>query len=330
MLEPLKMNVNINDIYQYKLKSFFNSRALSINEEKFIFIDSGKNKEKVLSLHIKNNDFLFLSEWCDLFDFEKIYNLLSSRTKSNYFYFFPFLKIFFSLFMINTTECYRNKNLFVSYFINQLKNGLDFKDNPDDCKSELFNYLMYEIGIGSRYDKYFQVINNKLFFNIKNSSYVEVKKLINLIHSFAKRTARNSNRKYLEVIREFQLSTIDFLLDSTDNYSLPYSDIYIKYTYPDIFYNDYLENKNNIFRVLTDCVKEGQSKCNFFVSEMIFMNYIYYILREEPSNILALEEFCKENKKDFLKIISRIINRKFYLNINSFKGLNLGRYLSKI
>ncbi|HEJ1044797.1 TPA: hypothetical protein SLP17_003431, partial [Proteus mirabilis] len=71
MLEPLKMNVNINDIYQYKLKSFFNSRALSINEEKFIFIDSGKNKEKVLSLHIKNNDFLFLYEWCDLFDFEK-------------------------------------------------------------------------------------------------------------------------------------------------------------------------------------------------------------------------------------------------------------------
>ncbi|MGC6600061.1 hypothetical protein ACP0F6_26315, partial [Escherichia coli] len=48
MLEPLKMNVNINDIYQYKLKSFFNSRALSVNEEKFIFIDSGKNKEKVL------------------------------------------------------------------------------------------------------------------------------------------------------------------------------------------------------------------------------------------------------------------------------------------
>ncbi|KSW14118.1 hypothetical protein OL98_17275, partial [Proteus mirabilis] len=105
---------------------------------------------------------------------------------------------------------------------------------------------------------------------------------------------------------------------------------YIKYTYPDIFYNNYLENKNNIFRVLTDCVKEGQSKCNLFVSEMIFMNYIYYILREEPSNILALEEFCKENKEDFLKIISRIINRKFYLNINSFKGLNLGRYLSKI
>lgn len=68
MLEPLKMNVNINDIYQYKLKSFFNSRALSINEEKFIFIDSGKNKEKVLSLYIKNNDFLFLSEWCNLFD----------------------------------------------------------------------------------------------------------------------------------------------------------------------------------------------------------------------------------------------------------------------
>lgn len=59
MLEPLKMNVNINDIYQYKLKSFFNSRALSINEEKFIFIDSGKNKEKVLSLHIKIMIFFF-------------------------------------------------------------------------------------------------------------------------------------------------------------------------------------------------------------------------------------------------------------------------------
>ncbi len=46
MLKPLKMNVNINDIYQYKLKSFFNSQALSINEERFIFIDSGKNKKR--------------------------------------------------------------------------------------------------------------------------------------------------------------------------------------------------------------------------------------------------------------------------------------------
>ncbi|MEX5486025.1 hypothetical protein IC611_10575 [Proteus mirabilis] len=60
MLEPLKMNVNINDIYQYKLKSFFNSRALSINEEKFIFIDSVKNKEKVLSIHIKIMIFFFI------------------------------------------------------------------------------------------------------------------------------------------------------------------------------------------------------------------------------------------------------------------------------
>lgn len=61
--------------------------------------------------------------------------------------------------MINNNDYYSGKNLFVTFFINQLKS--DFSNingiNEDEDKTEILNYLMYELGLGERYSKYFIV-----------------------------------------------------------------------------------------------------------------------------------------------------------------------------
>lgn len=333
MLTLSNLDINLNEIYQYKLKSLFNSRALPINNKKIIFT-AWNNIEKTLSLNIKNYNPLVLSQWSDLFDIDKLNKVFSKKNNSNYYLFFIFLNVLPSIFSINKNIHYENKNLYISYFINQLKSNFNFKmeDNTseNELKTELFNYLTYEIGVGNRYDKYFSIKNNQLFFNLESDNFIEVKKLIELTHSSLIEAVNDKNKKYMEIIKIFHLATVDFLLNSDDGYCLPYNDIYINYTNPNTFIDNYLKDKDKIFKILVECMNEGQSKCNIFISEIIYMNYIYYILRKNPSKILDLEKYCNEKKVGFLKIINRIINRKFYVNMKTFKGINLGMYLSKL
>ncbi|EPU3837449.1 hypothetical protein ACVWU7_000942 [Providencia stuartii] len=334
MLTHSNLDINLNDMYQYKLKSLFNSRVPPINDKIMAFTEWDNNMEKNLSLNIKNNTPLISSEWNDLFYSDKLNEVFLKKNNTNYYLFFNFLKVLPSIFIINKNIYYKNKNLYISYFINQLKIKFNFKMeeniNESELKSELFNYLIYELGAGNRYDKLFRIKNNQLFFNLEGDNHIEVKSLINLTHSILMETVDDKNTKYIETIKIFYLATVDFLLNSNDGYHLPYNDIYIDYTNPNTFIDNYLKNKDDVFKVLVGCMNEGQSKCNIFISEIIYMNYIYYVLRGNPSKILDLEEYCNKTKISFLKIINRIINRRFYVNMKSFKGINLGMYLSRL
>lgn len=56
-------------------------------------------------------------------------------------------------------------------------------------------------------------------------------------------TVDDKNTKYIETIKIFYLATVDFLLNSNDGYHLPYNDIYIDYTNPNTFIDNYLKIK---------------------------------------------------------------------------------------
>lgn len=201
MLPPSNLDINLNDIYQYKLKSLFNSRVPPINDKIMAFTEWNNNMEKDLSLNIKNNNPLISSEWSDLFYSDKLNEVFFKKNNTNYYLFFNFLKVLPSIFRINKNIYYKNKNLYISYFINQLKIKFNFKMeeniNESELKSELFNYLIYELGAGNRYDKLFRIKNNQLFFNLEGDDYIEVKSLINLTHSILMETVDDKNTKYI-------------------------------------------------------------------------------------------------------------------------------------
>ncbi|MER5089871.1 hypothetical protein, partial [Providencia stuartii] len=114
MLTHSNLDINLNDMYQYKLKSLFNSRVPPINDKIMAFTEWDNNMKKNLLLNIKNNTPLISSEWNDLFYSDKL-NEVFLKKNTNYYLFFNFLKVLPSIFIINKNIYYKNKNLYISY-----------------------------------------------------------------------------------------------------------------------------------------------------------------------------------------------------------------------
>ncbi|EPK8171136.1 hypothetical protein JRA49_003918, partial [Providencia stuartii] len=159
MLDFIDRRADLNKLYQYKLKKLFNSRTSPVDVADLVFFNCDSEQQQTLCLDIKGNDSLYLSWWSDLFDFEKVNEKLCDDIFNNHDIFFYLLRVIPSVFMINNNDYYSGKNLFVTFFINQLKS--DFSNingiNEDEDKTEILNYLMYELGLGERYSKYFIV-----------------------------------------------------------------------------------------------------------------------------------------------------------------------------
>ncbi|EMH4044191.1 hypothetical protein V6N22_004191 [Providencia stuartii] len=79
MLTHSNLDINLNDMYQYKLKSLFNSRVPPINDKIMAFTEWDNNMEKNLSLNIKNNTPLISSEWNDLFYSDKLNEVFKKK-----------------------------------------------------------------------------------------------------------------------------------------------------------------------------------------------------------------------------------------------------------
>ncbi|EPJ5266874.1 hypothetical protein WJA07_003215 [Providencia stuartii] len=80
MLTHSNLDINLNDMYQYKLKSLFNSRVPPINDKIMAFTEWDNNMEKNLLLNIKNNTPLISSEWNDLFYSDKLNEVFLKKT----------------------------------------------------------------------------------------------------------------------------------------------------------------------------------------------------------------------------------------------------------
>lgn len=63
---------------------------------------------------------------------------------------------------------------------------------------------------------------------------------------------------------------------------------------------------------------------------MIIMNYNYYILKNNPNEILKLKAFCRRDNLKFFLLLKSIIDLHFFVRKEDFKELHLEYYLSKI
>ncbi|CDH23661.1 hypothetical protein [Xenorhabdus bovienii] len=247
-----------------------------------------------------------------------------------------FLRVLSNVFSINNNDYYHGKNIFISYFVHQLKNigKIDTGNNLDQYKSDFINYLFYEIGFGDNFDKNFVFEDDILYFicgkNEGGSKREKVMSMLSSIHDLAKQYVKKGQEETLIKINKFHCDAINFLTSHDKDYYLPFEDYNIDYTYPDFFIKKYSENKSEIFKVIKDCVSSGQERVNVFVSKIIVMNYIYYVLKNKPEEVLLLKEFCGKSNDLFFDILSFILKMRFYVRKEYFKGLHLGYYLSRV
>ncbi|MDC9595206.1 hypothetical protein [Xenorhabdus sp. IM139775] len=154
--------------------------------------------------------------------------------------------------------------------------------------------------------------------------------MLSSMHDLAKKYVKKGQEETLVKINEFHCDTINFLIFHDEGYYLPFEDYNMDYTYPDFFINKYSEDRSEVFKVIKDCVSSEQEHVNVFVSKIILMNYIYYVLKNKPEEILCLKTFCGKSNDLFLDILSFILKMRFYVRKEHFKGLHLGYYFSRI
>ncbi|AOM41996.1 hypothetical protein [Xenorhabdus hominickii] len=326
--------MNLNNLYIYKLKILFNKRANPIDNDTVLFVRCDNEFNELISLKARNNSEFSLHRWYECLNEKKI--PCDLHCYKPYDPFNSFLRVLPNVFSINNNDYYQGKNLFISYFIHQLKNidRIDAENNLDQYKSDFINYLFYEIGFGDNFDKNFVVEDDVLYFicdkNEGGSQREKVMNMLSSIHDLAKQYVKKGQEETLIKINKFHCDTINFLTSYDEDYHLPFEDYNVDYTYPDFFIKKYSENQSEIFKVIKDCVSSGQERMNVFVSKIIVMNYIYYVLKNKPEEVLLLKEFCGKSNDLFFDILSFILKMKFYVRKEHFKGLHLGYYLSRV
>ncbi|MFK9070805.1 MULTISPECIES: hypothetical protein [Proteus] len=321
--------MDITKIYQYKLRKLFNPRVLPF-EHDILFLQTWEGElDEIISVKLKNKSALYLSWWNELFNSKKIDEIISDEPyDQNYYQFFSFLRILPNLLSINRTENFYNKNLFSSYIVSQLKSDLSFlgKEKENTYKTELINYLFYDMGFAD----YFIVEDNKLYFRYSSDEVIKVDELINATYDLV---LKYSNEKYhddFNIIKKQQIEIVNFLLEKDENFIFTLEDQCLIYLSPEKFIKTYKNDTDKIFKILASFLSKDQAALNVFVSKMIIMNYNYYILKNNPNEILKLKAFCRRDNLKFFLLLKSIIDLHFFVRKEDFKELHLEYYLSKI
>lgn len=325
--------MDITKIYQYKLRKLFNPRALPF-EHDILFLQPWEGElDEIISVRLKNNPALYLSWWNELFNSQKVDDVISvDPYDQNYYRFFSFLKILPNVLSINRNESFYGKNLVSSYIISQLKSDLSFlgEEKENTYKTELINYLFYDMGFADFYYHYFMVKRNQLYFCYSTDKTMSVGSLINLTHDLIYQYTKKNSHEDLNIIKQQQIEIINFLLEEDENFIFTLEDQCLIYLSPEKFIKTYQNDTNKIFEILVSFLSKDQSALNVFVSKMIIMNYNYYILKNNPDEILKLKVFCRRDNLKFFLLFKSIIDLHFFVRKEDFKDLHLEYYLSKI
>lgn len=325
--------MDITKIYQYKLRKLFNPRVLPFEHDTLFLQPWDGELEEIISVKLKNKPALYLSWWNELFSSQKVDEVISVEPyDQNYYRFFYFLRLLPNILSINRNESFYDKNLVSTYIISQLKATLSFlgEEKENIYKTELINYLFYDMGFADFYYHYFIVKDNQLYFRYSDDKIMRVDLLINLTHDLVYQYRKKNSHKDLNIIKNQQMEIIKFLLEEDESVIFTLEDHCLLYLSPEKFIKTYQCDTDKIFKLLVSCLSKDQSTLNLFVSKMIIMNYNYYILKNNPDEILKLKAFCKRDNLQFFLLLKSIIDLHFFIRKEDFKELHLEYFLSKI
>ncbi len=319
-------HMNIIDVFFYKLENFINPRCCKRDFSPYSYKED-ESDLYLISVEKENGDFHPLTRWHELFPKGKVDKVIHSLGFSNNDCYAIKLMLSRLGYLLQIDNRQRiNKDIHIFFYVFQLT----FLKSDNIRNSEVdinyfFRFLCFELGIDNDIYEIFYISKNKLFFRSEKLGEVD---FYNLIVEFYEKIEISKNKKAIANTKLFQLSVIDFLF--SNNYKMkeiPINDFNKKLINPDCFLLNYKNSAKVIFNSLVDCFNKHQSGGNLLISNMILMNYSYYILKNNKRSVFSLKKHVN-NDVIFSSILSSLAFRRIIVDKDYFIGMGLAEYLS--
>lgn len=223
-----------------------------------------------------------------------------------------------------------NKDYFIFFYVIQL---ITLKNSPmednDKVKNHMLRFLLFELSM--EYDAYsrFYIQNDKLLYSSDHTGDIDFLEVIATVYDVLE-VEKRKEKTLLLTMKSYHERVVHFLVTpDNEDYRIDFDDYHINFIYPNFFMKMLANDKRNVFNAIIDAVDVHQSNYNLFVSNMILMNYSFYILKNDPRNILKLKKHINDDAL-FFKVISALINRRMCIEKEDFEGLDLGIDLDAI
>ncbi|MFT2789726.1 hypothetical protein ACMV5I_06595 [Serratia sp. T13T92] len=315
------------ELFNYKLCCFLNTRNKARRWKEFSYVEWD---EGVFDLNlIVNKTKIDLIRWFDsLSDIEerRLLLLRNKFTGNDFECIKTVLSRFGYLFGINKKPSDKDYRLlfFVLQLIN-MKSNRNTGLNHNELMTSLCQQFLCELFMCYEDFSRFRVCDDGLLFETENIGSVNLFDVLNLI--FLDKGTGNSCK-----IGGFYISLIKFLfINDNKKYHLNFDDKNEKFIYPDFFINYANDEKkvNKLFSLIKDMFNPLQSTNEVFVSNLLLMNYIFYLLKDNPSYLLKIKSFLRDDYI-FFRFFEAIIKRGLIVGKHHFTDLGLDDYLRKI
>lgn len=314
------------DVFFYKIEHFLNPRCRNKDISPYVYKE---DEADLLLLGVKkdNGHFQPFSRWYELFprgQVDQIIHKLGFSDDDGYA-----IKIMLSrfgyLFQIDNRQRI-NKDIHIFFYVLQLVQ-LKQEHIRDRAKTinYFFRYLCFELCITDEVYNKFSISDNRLILRSDTLGDIDFYQLIKEIYA---QTDNATDNDAICQSRNFQLSVVDLLCsDPKAIKDLPINDINKIWVSPEQFLLQYKKSKKRIFDVLASCFNQHQSNENLLISNIILMNYAYYILQYNKKSIFSLQKYVN-NDAIFSNIISALAIRRVVVDKQYFTNAGLGQYLS--
>ncbi|WP_340611788.1 hypothetical protein [Xenorhabdus bharatensis] len=334
----------LRSIYKYKVESFFNENALPFDHQ-FLFYENyfDYKKKKNMKLCFKrqyNKDSIELISWGSLFreympqrywevipdNLMEEKEILGFSSIDYYNIDLIFSRVFFIFDINKEVNSYRKE---LAKFHYQYQSS-HYKGN-DDIRLFFIRKLLFEMWVWDlAYDK-LSIKNSVLTYTAEGGASYPIHELVDrlcdIIRSFS---LPKKSLELLDFINLMLHECIDFILGESEVYDFKFDEINEEYIDGYYFLESYQNDKKIILNVLKNCVRDSQSSSEIFVSHLIIRNYSFFVLKNNPDEILLLKSFLSDHGDIFLKILSLVIDIGFCVWKDTFDGLNLEEYLEKV
>ncbi|EDU61403.1 hypothetical protein GKR72_11670 [Providencia stuartii] len=313
-----------------KLNFFLNSRAKEINMSIFSFEKDTYDESLYLKLKIKNHK-CDLIRWTD--DYHSFDDTIKRMESAGYSsqdidIINVVLSRFGYIFRVETKKK-TNRDLKLFFFILQMNKISNSDEFTDEIKTELLQSFLCELFLHYETFSRFKYIKNKIFFLSDNLGYIDFLDAINEIHD---RKEDIYHGIYIKLFHTEILKYISF--GDSDLYKeleISFNDRLIEHLNPVRFINLTKKNESGFFSILNDITEPLQSTQELFISNLILINYTFFILKKNVPNIIELRKYINNDEYFiFIFILKLIINRTIMLPKSKLINIGLSDCLAKI
>ncbi|MCU6387907.1 hypothetical protein [Enterobacter quasiroggenkampii] len=301
----------IFEMYLHKIEHFTNARAEIESFGNYVYVQDEPDLFPIC-FKKENGKHAELSRWQTCFPKVMLQRTLKKLdlSEDETYTFEVFLSRLGYLFQIDNRQRI-DKDIFILFYMYQL---FSLKNNKEDyvikAKSFFLRFLCFEMGMDDESYNLLCITNDGLCINTLRHGKVSV---LSLLEQFYAQFEKQKNFEDLKYIKLYQTSVLSFLFVADDgNNRLFFNDKNCYLIEPDNFIKTYKKSKKIIYRALEQCFDKYQSTKNLLISNFILMNYSYYIVRNNLSDLKNLRRHVPSDM--FRQIISSIAYRGFFVD----------------